>query len=226
MTGTATGSKSRTSIESKPEGLKGGAEQVKAASMAQESGLAQRGLLLLGLMLAIVTVVGFILFRPTSSLPPEDNRHPELAALAVPGLGACFPANINWGATAVLGERLPSSPGWGTRYNATVSLASQGSTKTPFDVLAQMLDEDQQMRNFRVRLGDGKEIANEYKARRTVLLGLKAFADWHKHKEAVRAVGDSPELQRVYAAIDKLTTSTNDVVRKEAESVKKTTSPR
>ena len=126
---------------------------------------------------------------------------------------------------AVLGQRLPSSPGWGTRYNATISLASRGSTKVPFDVLAQMLDEDQQMRNFRVPLSDGKEVANEYNARRTVLLGLKAFADWQKHKEAVQAVGHNPELQRVYAAIDKLTASTNEVVRKEAESVKKTTSP-
>jgi len=186
-----------------------------------ESGLAQRGLLLLGLMLAIVAVVSFVLFRPTGNPAQEDSNRPELVALAVPNPGACFPGDINWGAMAILGQSLPSSPGWMVRYNATLALARRGSAKTPFDVLSEMLDEDRQMRNFRVRLADGKEVANEYAARETVLNALKAVEDWQKHKEAGTAVGNSSELQRVDAAIDKLTRSTNEVVRKEAEMVKK-----
>src|SRR5208282_705557 len=118
--------------------------------MAQESGLAQRGLLLLGLMLAIVAVVGFVLFRPKGTPPSEDGQRPELLVLAVPSPGAGFPVFINWGAVAILSKSLPSSPGWAVRYNATVTLARRGSAKTPFDVLSEMLDEDQQLRNFRV----------------------------------------------------------------------------
>jgi hypothetical protein len=190
--------------------------------MAQESGLAQRGLLLLGLMLAVVAVVGFVLFRPKGNAPSEDGQLPELLALAVPNPGAGFPGDLNWGAVAFLGKNLPSSPGWLVRYNATQTLARRGSAQMPLDVLAEMLDEDQQLRNFRVRLADGKEVANESAARQTVFDALKAVGDWHKHKAVVQAVGNNPDLQRVYAAIDKLTQNPNAVLRKEAESVKKT----
>jgi hypothetical protein len=184
--------------------------------MANESGLAQRGLLLLGLMLVTLALAGFILFRPTGNPPLEESKRPELITLAIPQLGASFPASMDFGALAVLSQSLPSSPGWGVRYNATLVLARRGSAKTPLDVLSQMLDEDQQMRNFRVRLADGKDVADEYAARRTVLAALKAFDDWQQHKDAVQAVGNAPELQRVQAAIDKLTHSGNEVVSKEA----------
>jgi hypothetical protein len=192
--------------------------------MAQESGLAQRGFLLLGLMLAIVALVGFVLFRPKPHPPIEDEQDAELVAMGVPNPGAGFPGEINWGAAAVLGKHLPSSPGWMVRYNATLTLARRGSTQTPFAILAEMLDEDRQKRNFRVRLADGKEVADESAARRTVFDTLEAFGEWQKHKEAVQAAGNNPDLQRVYAAIDKLTQSPDETLRKEAESVKKTTS--
>ena len=47
--------------------------------MAQESGMVQRGLLLLGLMLILVTVLGFILFRP-ASVAPQVQAHIEKRA--------------------------------------------------------------------------------------------------------------------------------------------------
>jgi hypothetical protein len=74
------------------------------------------------------------------------------------------------------------------------------------------------MRNFRATLEDGRDVADESAARRTVLGALAAVAEWHKHADAVRAVGaDNPDLQQVYRAIDKLTHSPNLVVRTEAE---------
>jgi hypothetical protein len=193
--------------------------------MAQESGFVQRGLLLLGLMLAIAAVVGFILFRPKNTPPEVDSTQPALVALAVAIPGEGFPASTNWGALAALGHNLPSSPGWQVRYNATIALARRGSTQLPFDVLCQMLDEEQQVRNFRMAIAPGKEIADEYAARRTVLDALKAFEDWQKHKEAVQAARDNPGLACVHAAIDKLTKSDNEVLRTEAQIVKKTFAP-
>jgi hypothetical protein len=185
-----------------------------------ESGLAKRGLLLLGLMLAIVSVVGFVLFRPTSNPPPESDSHPELIAAALASLGACDPDQINWGALATLSQTLPSASGWQVRYNATLTLARRGSPKLPLAVLSEMLDEDRQMRNFRARLADGKDIPDEYSARQTVYNALQYFGEWQQHKDAVASAQANPELQRVYSAIDKLTRSKNDVLRKEAERVK------
>ena len=85
-----------------------------------------------------------------------------------------------------------------------------------------MLDEEQQMHNFRIAIAPGKEVADEYAARRTVLDALKAFDDWQKHKEAVQAARDNPGLACVHTAIDKLTKSGNEVLRNEAQIVKKT----
>jgi hypothetical protein len=186
----------------------------------QESGLAKRGLLLLGLMLAIAAVVGFVLFRPTSTPVPEDDLHPELIAAAVPGMGASSLYEVNWGALASLSQLLPSSPGWQVRYNTTLTYARRGSPNLPLAVLSEMLDEDRQMRNFRARLADGKDVPDEYAARQTVYNALHYFGEWQQHKDAVASAQANPELQRVYAAVDKLTHSKNDVLRKEAERVK------
>jgi hypothetical protein len=191
--------------------------------MAQGSGLAHRGLLLLGFLLILITLVGFILLRPGQAPPPQaDPKRPEFLALGVPNPGAAFPGHVNWGALAMLGQVLPSAQGWQIRYNATLSLCRHGSAKVPFDILAEMLDEDLQMRNWRVILADGQNIADEQAARRTVLNALKALGEWHKHKEAVAAVGTSdPGLQRVWVAVDRLTHGDNELVREEADAVKK-----
>jgi hypothetical protein len=188
--------------------------------MAQDSGLAQRGLLLLGLILALVAVVGFFLFRPAPEPPPGEAKHPELAPLVMPIAGATFPGSINWGGMVRLSQTMPDSQGWEVRYNAALALAHRGSPDLPFGVFCQMLDEGLQMRNFQ-GTEDGKSFVDEQAARRTVLNALKGLTDWHKHKDAVEKVGkDNPELQRVYAAVDRLTHSENSVLKEEAQNIK------
>jgi hypothetical protein len=188
--------------------------------MAQNTGLVSRGLLLLGMILILVTFVGFIVLRPADTAARAD---------------------------ATVAQRDMSTPGWEVRYNATEALARRGSARLPLYVLAEILDEDQQMRNFLFTTADGNQFVDETAARRTVLSGLKALAEWLKHKDAVNAVAtndaaqlvlaavpsaafpmtaeaasNAVQLQRVFAAVDKLTLCTNQVVRDEAENVKKT----
>jgi hypothetical protein len=189
--------------------------------MAKEGGsaLVQRGLLLLGLMTALVIAVWVMLLRGVRQEIPTEKQRPELLAALVAS-PACGLPGI-WAALPQVGEMLPSPRGWEVRYQATTTLARRGSTKVPFAILAEMLDEDRQMKNFRARLQDGREVPDEAAARQTVLSALKAVLEWHKHKEAVKAVGPSdPGLQRVYAAIDRLTHSPNLVVRTEAENAR------
>jgi hypothetical protein len=191
--------------------------------MAQDKALAKRGLVLLAFMLALATLVGLVLWRGNRTPPQQpatDNA--ELVALAVPNLGAPFPAHVHWAALGKLSEMLPSSPGWEIRYNAVIVLAHRGSAKVPFHILVEMLDEQRQMRNFRATLPDGQVVADEANARRMVLNALKAVVEWHKFTSAVNAVGkDNPELRKVYAAIERLTHGTNTVLKEEAEKTRK-----
>jgi hypothetical protein len=180
------------------------------------SGLAQRGLLLLGLMAAVVVAVWVMLLRGRRQELPTEKGRPEVAAtlVASPGPGL---SGVPWGALDRLAQTLPSARGWETRYNATLALARRGLASVPFGTLAEMLDEERQMKNFRARLHDNREVPDEAAARRTVLNALKAVAEWHKHKGAAQAAGPSnPGLQRVYAAIDRLRHSPNLVVQTEA----------
>jgi hypothetical protein len=190
--------------------------------MAKEgvSPLAQRGLLLLGLMTALVVAGWVMLLRNTRQEIPTEKRHPEMLAALVASPASGLPG-LSWALLHQVGETLPSPRGWEIRYQATSTLARRGSTQVPFAILAEMLDEDRQMKNFRANLQDGREVPDETAARQTVLSALKAVLEWHKHKEAVQAVGPSdPGLQRVYAAIDKLTHSPNLVVKTEAENAR------
>ena len=161
----------------------------------QQSGMVQRGLVLLGLMLILATVVGLVLFRPTD-LAPQVQAHIE--------------------------QRAPSKDGWAVRYNASTALARRGTKALPCDVVAEMLDEDQQLRKYMVTAPDGTKTLDEQAARRTVFNTLKAMQDWVKHADAVAAVktGNAAAWQRVVAAIDKLTHSENAVLRQEAETLK------
>jgi hypothetical protein len=182
------------------------------------SGLAQRGLLLLALMAAVAVAVWVMIWRGTRQELPTEIQRPEVAAalVAAPGPGL---SGFPWGAMAQVVQTLPSARGWEVRYNATLTLARRGLPSLPLGTLAEMLDEDRQMKNFRARLQDGRDVPDEAAARRTVLNALRAFADWHKHKNnPAGAVGaSSPGLQRVYAAIDKLRHSPNLVVQTEAK---------
>jgi hypothetical protein len=117
----------------------------------------------------------------------------------------------------------PSAPGWEIRYNAAASLARRGSPRAieVLDVLREMLDEQQQMRNFRIERKDGTSAPHEEVALGAVLIALKAVAEWHQHAEVVRTIGsDNSELQKLYQAIDKLGQSHNRVVSTEARKVR------
>ena len=177
----------------------------------------QRGLVLLGLMTAVVITLGAIVLRGARQEEPTEKQRPDLLAAVVasaaPGLSGLSLANLEQ-----LGQTLPSAPGWQIRYQAATTLARLGSPKVPFGILAEMLDEGRQMRNRRATLQDGREVPDEAAARGTVLIALRAVSAWYKHRSAVAAVGPSdPGLRRLDAAIEKLTHSPNLVVRTEAE---------
>jgi len=174
----------------------------------------------LGLMLVTAVAVLCIILLRGGPTPVENAPRAELAALAVANPIGGFPDSVNWGALAALSQRLPDAPGKEVRYNAALSFARRGSELIPLNVFCQMLDEDLQLRNFKISIGEGKFAVDEYAARQTVLTALKEFAAWHKNNKAVQAVGvSSPPMQRVYAAIDKLTKSENPTLRKEAETI-------
>jgi hypothetical protein len=184
----------------------------------QDSGLWKRGLVLLALLGALAGLVLFTILRPGEPEVPDEPLRPEPVVLLVGSPAAGLAGGLSWGALYQLGEFLPSARGWEIRYNATLALAYRGDPEVRLDVLREMLDEQRQLRNFRTALKDGRDVPDEVAARRTVLNALKAVRDWHKDPKAVRAVGkDNPQLQRLYAAIDKLVDNPNRVLSAEAQ---------
>lgn len=105
-----------------------------------------------------------------------------------------------------------SRPGWEIRYNAVTALARRGSDriKDHLDILSEMLDEDQQLANFRTKLKDGREVPDEQAARSTVTSALKAVAELHEKKPNL-------DLSSLTPRIEKLTQSSSLIVRSEAE---------
>ena len=105
-----------------------------------------------------------------------------------------------------------SRPGWEIRYNAATALARRGSdrVKDHMEILSEMLDEDQQLLNFRTKLKEGQDVPDEQAARTTVISALKAVVELHEKKPNL-------DLSTLNPAIDKLTHSPNMVVRNEAE---------
>ncbi len=186
----------------------------------QDSGLIKRGFFLLGLMAALVAVVLVILFQRPGATAPTTTQRPELTATSIVQLDTVFPASISWPTIAQLGETFPSAEGWRIRYNAAAALARRGSDQVPWPILLEMLDEDRQMRNFRVQLQDGSAVPDEAAARLTVIAALKVIGQWH-----VKAGGNkekTPELVQVYAAVDKLTSSPVVEVKVQAEKTRQT----
>ncbi len=182
--------------------------------------MVQRGLVLLALLAAIAVVVLMALFRSEPAAAPKPKSSAEPLVVALSGPGTAFPATLQWGSLPLLAEALPSAPGWDIRYNATTSLARLGSKNLPLDILCEMLDEELQMRNFRTQLADGKVVSDEAAARRTVLIGLKAVLDWHRHPGVAQALGaDHPGLKQLHAAVERLTRSDNVKVRADALNV-------
>jgi hypothetical protein len=99
------------------------------------------------------------------------------------------------------------------RYNAIAALARRGSTAMSDpdrqDVLAEMLDEPKQQRQFRIKLKDGRELPDATAAQSTTESALKAIVELHKKRPEM-------DLSRLHPAIVKLTQSNNGVIRQEA----------
>jgi hypothetical protein len=110
----------------------------------------------------------------------------------------------------------PTAPskagGWEIKYTATVALARRGSdlAKDHFDTLEEMLDEEQQQANCKVRNRDGREIVNEPAATSNVTTALKALIELHRRKPDL-------DLSKFNPAIQKLLDSKNPLLRTEAE---------
>ena len=110
---------------------------------------------------------------------------PGLLALAVGCQRPAGPAPVPSG---------PQSPsGWQVRYNAVLSLARRGSPHVQdpeiWDTLREMLDEDQQLRNFRARLSDGREVPDQTAARLTVIDALRAVQELHRKQPTMDLSG-------------------------------------
>ncbi|MBX7105490.1 MAG: hypothetical protein K1X57_15500, partial [Gemmataceae bacterium] len=72
----------------------------------------------------------------------------------------------------------PSAPGWEIRYNAALALAHRGAPAfadpATLEVMTELLDEKQQLSNFRLTRKDGSVVANPPAARMCLLGGLTA----------------------------------------------------
>jgi hypothetical protein len=106
--------------------------------------------------------------------------------------------------------------GWEVRYDAVFALAHRGSDKfldpVVQDLVKEMLDEEQQMHNFRSTLKDGKETINPQAARMAVLGAINAVTEYHAKKP-------SANLSELKPAIEKLTKGQNQVIAKEARTL-------
>jgi hypothetical protein len=157
--------------------------------MAQEDkGLVLRGLLLLGAIGVLVTIVLSVIFWRVPDPAPAADR----------------------------GDRTPSAPGWGVRYNAATTLARRGSATIPWALLREMLDEKQQLSNFLVQ-PDGQEIFDDAAARARIVSALRAIAAWHEKHKADPKHEVPPELREIYAAVDKLAESPYVELKTQAE---------
>jgi hypothetical protein len=110
-----------------------------------------------------------------------------------------------------------SAPGWEVRYNATLALVRRGSDHVKdeqvWENLNEMLDEEQQLRNFRVKNQNGSEASDEPAARMTVISALQAIDELHKRRPDIDLSGLKP-------AIEKLTSSGDVALRTEATRTK------
>ncbi len=107
-------------------------------------------------------------------------------------------------------EPVTRVPGLRIRYNATVALARRGSDKVRLGVLKEMLDEQQQLQNFRLKRKNGDEVADEPTAAKTVEAALGAVIDLHAKKP-------DRDLRDLVPAVEVLKQSPNIALRHEAE---------
>jgi hypothetical protein len=96
-------------------------------------------------------------------------------------------------------------------------LLVKGSQRIPFKNTLEMLDENTQLKNFRVKLKNGQDVPDETGARKTILNTLKAVAEWHKKQGDKAKASKNTGWSKVYTAIKNLAeNSPNAVVRTEA----------
>jgi hypothetical protein len=114
----------------------------------------------------------------------------------------------------------PSAPagkasGWEIRYTAVIALARRGSDriKDHFDTLADMLDEQQQRANCTLRTEGGQATVNEPAVTSNITGALKAIVELHRRRPEM-------DLSTLDPAIEKLTQSSNPVIRTEATKTK------
>jgi hypothetical protein len=121
----------------------------------------------------------------------------------------------------------PSRPGWGIRYDATLALARRASDriKDPhrLDEYREMLDEQQQLRNFTLFPGERQRpdepprkvaATDAAGAYNTVLTALKVMGELHQKRPDLNLCKLDP---RIATQLDQLTHSSNAAVRTEAE---------
>lgn len=109
----------------------------------------------------------------------------------------------------------PKSPsGWEIRYNATLALARRGSphVKDPevWDSFLELLDAEQQLRNFRNKSEDGQIKSDENGAYTAVISALQAAQDLHRKDPKI-------DLSGLKAPIEKLTHNPNATVSVQAK---------
>jgi hypothetical protein len=135
---------------------------------------------------------------------------------------ALLPLACNRGSapTAVSGP--PSSPGWEVRYNAAAALARRGSDRaldeSVRDTLLEMLDEEQQLRNFPVKDQkgavqkdkEGRTMPDAAAAQLTVVSTLRALAELHRRRPEL-------DLAPFKSTVEKLTQSKSLAVSTEAK---------
>src|SRR5262249_52273622 len=96
------------------------------------------------------------------------------------------------------------------RYNAAGALARRGSESVRLDLLAEMVDEGRQARDFFLKDKNGKERPDEDTARTTILNALQAVAELHRRRP-------EQKLSVLRPAVERLRGHSDSSVRSEAE---------
>jgi hypothetical protein len=158
----------------------------------EDRGFVVRGFVMLGLMAVLAMVVLLIVFQKPADKLPVD------------------PAGI-------AAEASPK--GWEVRYNAALALARRGSPATPWEIVAEILNENQQLRNFRVPVKDGKDAPDEASARRAILNALTAIREW-RDKQKGPPPADAGSFELVRTKINELATHGVMEIKVQAEQTK------
>ncbi|MBM3995235.1 MAG: hypothetical protein FJ303_13940 [Planctomycetes bacterium] len=189
----------------------------------EDQGILLRGFLLLGGIAVLVLIVLGLLFwrnapQPVAASEPPERHIPSYVFILPGG----FPGNVSWYSVYQLGETLPSASGWEVRYNAATALARRGSDKVPWVILREMLDEKQQMRNYRARNADGNDVYDEAAARANMLSALKAIAAWHEKRKTEKKTDVPSDLRAIYPVVESLAASSYVEMKLQAEKTRAT----